>query len=215
MMATVTYPNPLLTYQGSGLQILPTTAAIGPFTRQTPGGVVGLDYFKELDKDNVPETRIRPYLANAQSDDPCTVQIVNYYKQNGVEWDMIFRITSDQSGGTVGTSAALQVLSNYPQISMSIPKFTVAEGGFGILKRAMLPSDYTAELTFSYWDNGKTPAVDGWLMLEVSYVKEPVSGELTEEMYNAIEKVSVARVSLLPCPTPVPMSATVLGASYR
>src|SRR5665213_1297398 len=153
------FPTPIFGYQGSGLQVQPAT--IGPFVQQIPGGVTGVDYFHDLDVDNVPETRLRPYMVVPA--EPCTLQVNNHYQQNGIEWEMIFRITSDKGGGVVGTSVALDVKSNYPEISMSIPKFEVPTGGFGMLKTNTLPADYEAAFILSYWDNGKTPAIDGWL----------------------------------------------------
>jgi len=173
-----TKPNPIFTFQGSGLQLMNAAIAIGPFLYPAAvESVVGLKYAEQPNTKGVREISLRPMQIAAKEDDPCTVQLLAGYQQNGIEWDMIFHLVSDQSGGMNGTAVALDVIcpNGDPEIDMSLPKFVISQGGFGELKRNVLPEDYQASLSLKFWSNNNDIPADAWVMLKISYLVKKLS----------------------------------------
>jgi len=167
------YPAPKLAYQGSGVVLQPVdltfgTSSVGRLQPQT----VGIN-FHDGAENGVPSYSLRPAHTIQPEEDPCNFHFKLYYEQDGVEWDMVFSLVSDDQGGVLGTAASLEVYSNYPDIPMALSKFTFSQAGIGVQKRHVLPKDYTAGLTLKFWLQQGNPAVDGWIRLETFYVQEP------------------------------------------
>jgi len=133
---------------------------------------VGIN-FRSGAENGIPSYDLRPSHTIQSEEDPYSFNFDFYYQQDGVEWDMVFSLISDNQGGVLDTAAALEVYSNYPNIPMALSKFTFSERGIGVQKRNVLPKDYAATLTLKFWLQRGNPAVDGWIRLETFYVVEP------------------------------------------
>jgi hypothetical protein len=175
-MSDSLYPTPMLEFQGASAQLQPTRLVLGTETVGTVSGqTAGFNYSSEI-KDETPYFRIRPARSHNFKDiAPCNYVADFEYRQNGVEWDMVFTLISDNGGGVLRTAAAVEVESNYPELPMTLEKFVFAQPGVGVQSRAVLPADYVAQIRLKFWIEDADPALDGWLRLETNYVK-PDSG---------------------------------------
>ena len=206
-------PDPAFHYQGATLTL--PAVKIGPFP-VCPGRHVGTNFAADGAL-KVPDIAIRPVEHEVVEDDPCTVSFSVFYTQyrtdplQGIEHEMVFRLTSDQAGGVVGVQAALDVTSNYDEIDMAIPRFEFSQPGFGILKKHVLPADYQATLTVRVWSNGVDVDVDGWARLECGYYRDEgavdgnghgngAAGTGADEDARGVPLVAVGRASIYPAP---------------
>ena len=174
--AEVVYPAPRVLYLGSSFVVHPVDISVGTArVGQVPSQSIGIRSVPS-DEDGIPTYTLRPeHKLRSDEKDPCDFQFDFAYHQNGLEWDMVFSLKSDDQGGVVGTAAAVEVDSNYPDIPMTLSKFTFNQGGIGYQKRYILPADYAAELRFKFWLQHTDPAVDGSIRFETFYVKMPES----------------------------------------
>jgi hypothetical protein len=203
-------PDPQFTYEGSGITLDPGTLSLGPFTAPYPAVVFGHAVAFEEDA-GIPTISLRP-AATLLEDDPCTELFGMRYDQHGIEWEMIFRITTDPKGGLVGTSFALLTQSSYPQIPMSVSKIEVNQPAFGALVRGFLPGDYLATIVTKFWDNGnKDLPLDAWLMLEIAYVPNDHWGKEWDDD-DSIPMEPLGEVVLYPAHQG--SSGPVLGDNY-
>lgn len=216
-MTAITYPDPGYQYQGANLTL--SGLRLGPLAL-CPARAYGVNYWTDPAV-KIPDITLRPVAANVKEDDPCTSQFTIFYTQykidpdKGVEWDMIFRLTSDQAGGVIGAEASLSVESNYPEIDMAIPRFKFTQKGFGIQKMASLPGDYQATLTVKFWDCRASVALDGWMMLECGYYREPnAQSKVAAGGFDVTELVAVGRTSLYPAHS-ADDATPVVGGAYR
>lgn len=207
-MTTMTgAPNPVLTYQGSHL-VQQSSIEVGPFLFKGTTSAMGLNFYSKA-------SEVRSYFLRPERlvvmEDPHAADFLMHYDQNGTGWEMIFRITTDPLGGVVGTSFAMDVESNYPEIDMSIGKIKVEQPAFGALVHNQLPDDYVAEIKVRFWQNGERELpLDAWLMLEVAYVKIDV---ITDEMdFDNIPKVPIGTATFYPAPAD--SKGGVLGGNY-
>lgn len=198
-----TFPDPSFELQGTDL----TSPAIrlGPMGLSRPQALgVNINTDPTM---GIPSVRIRPTATEIHSKDPCTISFKVFYKQyrtepsTGVEYPMVFRLTSDLDGGTIGVDASLGIASNYPDIDMEIPRFTFSQAGFGILKQAKLPGSYEATLTVRVWTGTAHIAPDGWLMLECGYYKDEADARRAQTSLEGDALVSVGRAALFPDPS--------------
>jgi hypothetical protein len=190
-------PKPSFAYQGSRLSLVTAGVLVGPFPVPVPSLGFGFNVAESSRGDNIRDYELRPARTTLEAD-PCTTQFVMFYQQKGVAWDMIFRITTDPKGGVVGTSFAMDVQSNYPEIYMSIPKIKVNQPAFGVLMRGDLPGDYMAQMTVSFWQNDLAdPPIDSWLALETAYVDVAARGKKAARPED-IPMVPVGRTTLFP-----------------
>lgn len=211
------YPDAKFQYQGANLTL--SGLRLGPLVL-CPPRAYGVNYWTDPSV-SIPDITLRPVEATVKEADPCTSEFTIFYTQyqadpdKGVPWDMIFRLTSDQAGGVIGTEAQLLVDSNYPEIDMAIPRFEFTQKGFGIMKMANLPGDYQATLTVKFWDRGATVALDGWMMLECGYYKDGAAkARAAKGSPDFTALVAIGRSSLYPACPGDPM-APVMGNSYR
>jgi hypothetical protein len=197
-----TYPDPGFWYQGASLTL--GSLRLGPLVL-TSAHSYGTNQQTDATL-KIPDITVRPFSQSAHEDDPCTSQFSVFYTQyksdpsRGVDYQMIFRLTSDLAGGVVGTEASLEVQSNYPELDMQIPRFTFTQPGFGILKTAYLPGDYQATLTVRCWNAKASIALDGWIMLECGYYKDAAGNHRPppKAKVDAGQLVAVGRTSLYP-----------------
>ncbi|MEK7916777.1 hypothetical protein AAB988_31800 [Burkholderia contaminans] len=175
-MSDSLFPTPILEFEGASAQLQPSMLVLGTATVGTVSGqTAGFNCSSEI-KDDTPYFRIRPARAYRFMDVPPCNYVVDFeYRQNGIEWDMVFTLISDNAGGVVGTAAAVEVDSNYPELPMTLNKFVFAQPGVGVQSRAVLPEDYVAQIRLKFWIEDADPALDGWIRLETNYVK-PGSG---------------------------------------
>ncbi len=197
-----TVPTPTFQLQGSGLTH--RGWHIGPFPvtkSRNLGTNVSVDSTV-----SIPSVRLRPVELAVDDEDPCTTAFEVFYTQyrtapktDGVEWRMVFRLTSDQDGGVIGVDASLEVESNYPDIDMSLSRFTYNQPGVGRSKDNILPADYQARLTVRVWNRDAKVTLDGWMMLEVLYVQDEAAardacaGDAPSDAW-----VAVGRATLFP-----------------
>jgi hypothetical protein len=207
--ATPDRPNPIFTYEGSGLTLKPGVFDVGPFQEKYPATSFGMKV--DVSEDGgVPEICLRP-SATVLDADPCTDMFSMRYTQD-VEWEMIFRLTSDPGGGLTNTFFSLEARSNYPDIGMSIKKAEINQAGFGLLMQNALPADYAADLTVRFWDaNNKNMALDGWIMLEVAYIPNEARGKKFSA-HDFIGMKPIGRAVLYPAHQQ--QNARVIGDNY-
>lgn len=195
-------PNPSITYQGAYLSLFGADVAIGPFTiGLEPPEKVGIGYaVAQQEIDQVPVTTVRTAsIRTLLEDKPDNIVQVGF-NQNDTEWLMTFSVLSDPKGGLVGTDFALDVQSNFPQIPMSVARTPVAQAGFNVLTKGILPAGYRAQLTLRYWDNGKTNLpIDSWLAVQVGYVQAPRSEHRSMNTVG-VPLVTVGEVLFFPTP---------------
>jgi hypothetical protein len=176
------YPSPALSYQGSGSILQPMKIVLGTSTIATiPATSMGFNFSNEVTQDGRQDIRIRPNPPTPLSGPtPCNFIAYFYYEQKGIDGDMVFSLASDKGGGVAGTAAALEVHSNYPDISMNLEKFKFVQHGIGTQVRGKLPSDYVARIALKFWLEDAQLAVDGWIRFETFYVKEPTSAAVAK-----------------------------------
>lgn len=175
-MSDPLFPSPIFDFQGASAQLQPAPLVLGTGSIGAISGSTGGFNFSSEIKEEMPYYRIRPARTCKFTDvPPCNYAADFEYKQNGLAWDMVFTLISDKAGGVVGTAAAVEVDSNYPEIPMSLGKFVFNQPGVGVQSRAVLPADYVAHIRLKFWIEEADPALDGWIRLETNYVK-PDSG---------------------------------------
>ena len=153
-----------------------------PFEAQSPGTPLGVEISETTDEQGSPLYELHVLSKQSTGDNPPTVEYYANYEQNGTEWEMTFQLISDKDGGVVGTEFSLNVESNHPDIKMSIPRMTIPQAGFSLLKRNTLPADYQARLTVNFWQNDIDVPDDGWIEIQVAYVKEDAPNAITVQV---------------------------------
>jgi hypothetical protein len=198
------YPDPAFCYEGAAVTLAPTW--FGPI-EVSPARGLGSTYATDPGL-AIPAVSVRPYAPVVDQEGPCTTSFRVFYTQyrndpvKGLAYPMAFRLTSDQEGGVIGVDAALEVDSSYPEIDMSIPRFTFDQPGIGRLKEGKLPRDYEASLTVRVWNGDADIALDGWLMLECGYYRD--DDGVDRAGAPELSLVAVGRVRLVGAQPPPP-----------
>lgn len=167
-------PQPKCVLQGAFLTLTEVQLKLGPFTLSTHPGL-GFGHSVDVSTvDGVPVTTLRSAqrtLTVAEGDLP-TSQIALGYDQNGAPDQAIaFTVTTDSQGGLQGCSFSLEVASNYPDVEMAIPKYTIDRAGFTLQNSKKLPQDYVAQLKFNFWaDKPDALPLDAWAAIQVGFL---------------------------------------------
>lgn len=212
-------PLPQCVLQGAYLCLTEVQLKLGPFTLSSHPGL-SLGHSVDVSNvDGVPVTTLR----SAQR--PVTVtegklptsQIMLGFDQNSVPNEAIaFTVVTDPKGGLDGNSFSLEVTSNYPDVSMSMSKWTIDRPGFTLQAAKHLPLDYLAQLKFSFWaDSPDDLPLDAWVAIQVGYlVKSPTLAAALEAGDVSAEKL-INFYELLYYPASgLSATAPVLGHNY-
>ena len=164
----------------------------GALLRSMSGDLTGFRTNTEVTND-VHLVRIWPSrLTGSSGTNPCDYVAYFHYQQNDIEADTLFSLVCGDEGGVVGSSAELEVNSNYPEIPMSHSKFKFSQPGKGIQVEGRLPRGYTAKIALKFWVEGANIAPHDWIQLEISQLK------------NRRTIISVGKATLYPWQAPTP-----------
>lgn len=173
-------PAPLLLYRGSQLSLSVAS-----------GEKIGVHYAvdqKMVGKE--PVTTVRTAVINIDQDDPpANITRIHYCHNDQHELHdpafqesslVTFSVLTDPKGGLIGADFALEVMSNYPGIPMSVGRTRIDQPGLKVLAKQKLPVAYLANLELRFWTNGKGPLeLDGWLSVQAAYELEQDGGKMS------------------------------------